>query len=54
MSIAKMKEVFGDGFVRMGVGRVIEIGEGTACGSSHLGLCSARPELKKLYSYRSK
>jgi hypothetical protein len=26
-AIAKMKEVFGGSFVRMGVGRVIEIGE---------------------------
>lgn len=26
-AIAKMKEAFGDGFVRMGVGRVVEIGE---------------------------
>jgi 7,8-dihydropterin-6-yl-methyl-4-(beta-D-ribofuranosyl)aminobenzene 5'-phosphate synthase len=26
-AIAKMKEVFGDGFVTMGVGRVIEVDE---------------------------
>jgi len=26
-AIAKMKEAFGDGFVRMGVGRVIQVGE---------------------------